>query len=75
MDNQSRKSKDRQYNGQKKKDKKTNNYLQNITQNTKDRPTRTPLKTGEFRCSGRVNMLHPSCGCKHGDVINEEKIG
>ena len=56
MDNQSRKSKDRQYNGQKKKDKKTNNYLQNIAQNTNDRPTRTPLKTGEFRCYGRVHM-------------------
>jgi hypothetical protein len=31
-----RKSKDRQYNGQKKKDKRTNNDLQNITQKTKD---------------------------------------
>ena len=32
----SRKSKDRQYNGQKKKDKRTNNDLQNTTQKTKD---------------------------------------
>jgi len=31
-----RKSKDRQYNGQKIKDKRTNNDLQNITQKTKD---------------------------------------
>jgi hypothetical protein len=31
----SRKSKDRQHNGQKKKDKKTNNDLQNITQKLK----------------------------------------
>jgi hypothetical protein len=29
-----------------KKDKRTNNDLQNITQETKDRVTRTPLKTG-----------------------------
>ena len=41
----SRKSK-RQYNGKKKKDKMTNNNLQNITQKTKDRTPRTPIKTG-----------------------------
>ena len=29
-----------------KKDKRTNSDLQNITQKTKDRPTRTPLKSG-----------------------------
>jgi len=40
-----RKSKDRQYNGQNKKYKRTNNDLQNITYKTKDRVTRTPLKT------------------------------
>ena len=39
------KSKDRQYNGQKKKDKRKNNDVQNTTQKTKDRATRTPLKT------------------------------
>ena len=39
-----RKSKDRQDNGQEKKDKKTNNDLQNITHKTKDGVTRTPLK-------------------------------
>ena len=33
------KLKDRQYNGQKKNDKRTNNDLQNITQNTKNRTT------------------------------------
>ena len=49
------KSKDRQHNGQKKKDKRTNNDLQNITYKTKDRVTRTPLKTeGELMCYGRV---------------------
>ena len=41
---------DRQYNDPK-KDKRTNNSLQNITQNTK--ATRTPLKTGvELMWSG-----------------------
>jgi len=35
--------------------KRTNNDLQNSKQKTKDRATRTPLKTGgELRCSGRV---------------------
>ena len=37
--------KDRQHNVQNKKDKGTHNDLQNITQKTKDRVTRTPLKT------------------------------
>ena len=34
-----RKSKNRQHNSQKERDKRTNNDLQNITQNTKDRVT------------------------------------
>ena len=38
--------KDRRHNCQKKKDKRTNNDLQNITHKTKDRVTRTPLKAG-----------------------------
>ena len=38
-------SKDRQHNGQKKKDKKTNNDLIYITHTTKDRVTRRPLNT------------------------------
>jgi len=43
----SRKSmKHRQYNCQKKKDRRTNNDLQNPTHNIKDRAARTPLKTG-----------------------------
>ena len=41
-----RKSKDRQNNDQKKKDKLINNDLQNTTHKTKDRHTRTALKTG-----------------------------
>ena len=38
-----RKSKNRQHNAQKKKDKMTNNDLQKHTHKTKDRVTRTPL--------------------------------
>jgi len=50
--------KDRQHNGQTKKDKMTNNDLQNITQKTKHRATRTLLKIGdELRCSGTVKLL------------------
>ena len=37
-----RKQKDRQHNGQRKKNKKTNNDLQNIAHKTKDNVTRTP---------------------------------
>ena len=56
--------KDRQYNGQKiKKYKMTNNDLQNIAQKTKDRATRTPLKSrGELMCSGRDSSSCSKCG-------------
>ena len=37
--------KDRQYNGKRKTDKRTNNDLQNISQKIKDRAKRTPLKS------------------------------
>jgi hypothetical protein len=36
----------RQFNGQKKNDKRTNHNLQRTTQKTKDQATRTQLKTG-----------------------------
>jgi hypothetical protein len=42
----SRKSKEKQYNGKKKENKKTNNYPQNNTQKTKDWAERTLLKSG-----------------------------
>jgi len=38
--------KNRQYNGQKENDKKSNNNVQNITQKTNDRTIQTPLKSG-----------------------------
>jgi hypothetical protein len=51
--------KDRSNSGQKKKDKRTNNDLQqNITHKINDRVTRTPLKTGgDLMCSGKVQFL------------------
>ena len=50
-DTRIRKSKkNRQHNGQQKKDNRTNNDLQNITYKTKNRVTRTPLNIdGELR--------------------------
>ena len=38
--------KNRQHNGEKKKDERINNDLQNITPKTTDHVTRTPLNTG-----------------------------
>ena len=40
--------KDKQHNGQKKRDKRTNNDLQNIRHKTTDLTTRTPLKHDHF---------------------------
>jgi hypothetical protein len=58
--------KDRQYNDQKEKDKRTNNDPQNITHTTKDRATRTTLKP--WAISGTpegkqflIHMLKPLC--------------
>jgi len=49
---------------QKKKDKRSNNDLQNTTQKTKDRGTRTQLKTGgEHMFSGTV-----SSSCSTSDI-------
>ena len=51
--------KDRKYHGPKKRDKKTNNDLHT----TKDKATRTSLKSvGERRCSGRISSSCSTCG-------------
>jgi hypothetical protein len=51
-----RKSKDRQHNGQQKRSKRTNNDLRSTAQKTKDRTTRTPLKSGgELRHFGIIS--------------------
>jgi hypothetical protein len=53
------KDKNRQYNGQKIKDKRTIN----IYHKTKDRAIRTPLKTGgELKCSGSVGSSCSTSG-------------
>ena len=55
--------KNRQHNGQKKKDKSTNNYLQTTTKKTEDRVTLTLLKTGgELRYSGIVSSSCSTSG-------------
>jgi hypothetical protein len=67
------KSKDRQFNGQKKKEKKIiNGRDKNIIQKNKDRVIRTPLKTeGELRCSGTVNSSCSTSGtCRVNLVTN-----
>ena len=43
--------KNRKHNVHKKKDKRINNDLQNITHRTKDRVTRIPLQTGVNSCA------------------------
>ena len=57
--------KDKQNNGQKKRDKRTNNNLQNTTQKTKDRAARTPIKSvGDLRCSGRESSSCSNTGTR-----------
>ena len=56
----SRKWKNRQYNDKQKKDKTTNNDLQNIIQKTNDQATRTLLKIEcELMCFGRQAVSVP----------------
>ena len=50
--------KNRQHNGQKKKDKRKNNDIQNITHKTKDRLTRTPLNTEGALRKVKQFLLH-----------------
>ena len=69
-----RKWKDRQYNGKKTKDKRTNNDLQNITQKTNVRTTRTPLIIeGETWCSGRFSSSCSICAPIVG-LLNDTNI-
>ena len=50
------------YNGQQKQDKGTNKDLQNITQKTKNRATRTTLKAvGDRKYSERVSCSYSTC--------------
>jgi len=53
------------------KRKRTNNDLQNITQTTKDRTTRTLLDTVvELRCSGRVSSCCATSGHTHNFILD-----
>ena len=62
--------------------KDTNNDVQNVTKKTKDRATRTPLKTGgELGCSGRVISFCSTSDTRPVNlvtnsviVVNEERI-
>jgi hypothetical protein len=67
--------KNRQHNGQKKKYKKTNNDLQNTTHKTKDRITRTPLKTGdESGCPARVSSSCSTSGTRCVNLVTNPVI-
>ena len=58
-----------------KKDKRTNNDLQNITKKAKEWPIRIPLKTGvELRYSGRVSSSCSTCGTRRVTVKRHECI-
>jgi len=51
----------------------TNNDLQNMTHKTKDRVTRTPLKTGgELMFSGRVSSSCSCCGIRRNEGFKYE---
>ena len=65
-----RKSKDRQYNDQKKIDRGTNNHLQNTAQKIKYWATRNLLK--EVRCSGRVCISCSNSGTRRVTVNRHE---
>ena len=62
--------KNKQHNGQKKKDKGKNNDQQNTIHKTEDRVTRIPLKTGsEHRCSGRIRSSFSTSGTRRVNLV------
>jgi hypothetical protein len=62
--------KDRQHNGPKKRDKRTNNNLQNTTQKTKDWAAGASIKPrGELRCSGPVNRFCSTSGTRRVTLV------
>ena len=53
--------------------KGTNNDLHNITRETKDQTTQTPLKIGdELRFSGRVSNSFSTCGTRRVTLITNQ---
>jgi len=68
--------KNRQHNGQRKKVQKDKQRSAKHTYKTKDRLTRTPLKTGgELRCSGRVNSSFSTSGTRRVNLVTNPVIG
>jgi hypothetical protein len=62
--------KNRQHNGQIEKVRKDNQRSTKHTPNTKDRVTRTPLKTGgDIRCSGKVSSSCSTSGACRVNLI------
>jgi hypothetical protein len=63
-------SKNRPHNGQRKKIQKDKQRFTKHTYKTKDRVTRTPLKTGgELRCSGRVGSSCSNSGTRRVTLV------
>jgi hypothetical protein len=72
--NRSGKSKDRQYNCQK-KNNRTNNDLQNTIKKTISRASRTPLKIGDkLGCSRRVSRSCYTSGTRRVTLITNQVI-
>jgi hypothetical protein len=65
--------KNRQHNCQKKRYKKDKKRSTKHTHKTKDRVTRTPLKTGvELTCSRRVSSCCSTSYSRHGDIPGDK---
>ena len=55
--------------------KRTNNYLQNTTQKTKDPETRTSLKPGdELKCFGSVSSSCFTCDTRRVTLVTHQVI-
>jgi len=67
--------KNRQHNVQKEKVQKNKQRSTKHTYKTKDRETRTPLKTGsELRCSGRVSSSCCTSGTRRANLVTNPVI-
>ena len=67
--------KNRHHNGQKKKIQKDKQRFTQLTQKTKDRVTRTPLKSeGELRCSRKVSSYCSNSGIRSVNLVTNPVI-
>ena len=71
-----RKSKYKQHNGQKKKNKRTNKNLQNTTKKTEDTVKRAPLKTGTRRVTLVTNPVvsHDKTGTRRVTLVTNPVV-